>query len=356
MPIPIDVKALPCGARWLKADLHVHTPASADIAEKWNDSTPEEALRFAVNSGLDLIAITDHNCASWCDQMVEAAKHFPLTVLPGVEISTPQGHLLAIFDSDFSSAQIEDLLITVGIPRARFGDLGVLSAKSMAETAAHVTQFGGVAIAAHADGNRGFLRMVNAGEERKRIYLSPDLWAIELIDATARDSHQTGSRYPRKMTCVQSSDSWSRGADRHQLDAVGSRYSFLKMGEPSISGLKLALLDPEIRVRLAGDESPVVGCSILGMWVTGGFLDGQRFRFSDQVNCLIGDTGSGKSVSIELLRFGLNQQARVPKIADEVKGLLCQQLNELGAVHILVAKGDTQYLIERAWSEQPKNH
>ena len=209
-------------------------------------------------------------------------------------------------------------------------------------------------MAAHADGERGFLKMINVGEARQRAYLTQDLWAMEILDAGLKKDHQSGNRYPRRMTCLQSSDCWPKGADRHQLDGMAYRHSFLKMDDRSISGLKLALIDPDIRVRLADDESPSVSCSILGMWVTSGFLDGQTMRFNDNVNCFIGDTGSGKSIAIELIRFGLDQQGRVQKIQEEVKSLLDKQLGNLGAVHILLSKGDARYLVERTWGKVPQ--
>ena len=156
------------------------------------------------------------------------------------------------------------------------------------------------------------------------------------------------------MTCLQSSDSWPKNANRHQLDGIANRYSILKMDDRSISGLKLALIDPDIRVRLKDDHMPSPDSVILGVWVSGGFLDAQTMRFSDGVNCFIGDTGSGKSLALELIRFGLDQQPLVPKILEEVESLLQQQLGELGTVHILLAKGGAQYLVERTWGSTPQ--
>ena len=197
--------------------------------------------------------------------------------------------------------------------------------------------------------------MIPVGEARQRAYLTQELRAIEILDAGLRNEHQSGTRYPpRRMTCLQSSDCWPKGADHHQLDGMAYRHSFLKMGDRSISGLKLALIDPDIRVRLADDESRSVSYSILGMWVTQGFLDGQKMRFNDNVSCFIGDTGSGNSVAIELIRFGLDQQAGVMKIQKEIERLLEQQLGHLGTVHILIAKGDARYLVERTWGKQPQ--
>ena len=353
MSTPNDILSLPSGAQWLKADLHVHTPASADIAEAWKTATPADVVRIAIEKSLDIIAITDHNTAAWCDDVRQAAEGTSLTVFPGVEISTPQGHLLAIFDNTVSSSHIEDLLIGLEISRDQFGSLHVATEKGIVGASESIEKAGGVAIAAHADGERGFLKMISVGAERERAYMAQDLRAIEILDAPSREEYQSGGRYPRRMTCVQSSDCWPKGADHHQLDGMAYRYSLLKMGERSISGLKLALLDPEIRVRLPQDESPSPSVAILGMWVTGGFLDGQKIRFNENVSCFIGDTGSGKSVAIELLRFGLDQQPGVTKILQEVEGLLEQQLGKLGTVHILLAKGDTHYLVERAWGSPP---
>ena len=354
MSTPNEILSLPSGAEWLKADLHVHTPASLDISEAWKTSTPDDVVRIAIEKGLDAIGITDHNTAAWCDLVTQAAEESSVTVFPGVELSTPEGHLLALFDSTVSSAHIEDLLIAIGIPRDKFGSLDVATKDGIVGVSAAIAKAGGVAVAAHADGERGFLKIINVGEARQRAYLTQDLWAMEILDAGLKKDHQSGNRYPRRMTCLQSSDCWPKGADRHQLDGMAYRYSFLKMDDRSISGLKLALIDPDIRVRLADDESPSVSCSILGMWVTFGFLDGQTIRFNDNVNCFIGDTGSGKSIAIELIRFGLDQQARVQKIQEEVKSLLDKQLGDLGAVHILLSKGDARYLVERTWGRVPQ--
>ena len=73
MPTPNDILSLPSGAQWLKADLHVHTPASADIAEEWKTATPADVVRIAIEKSLDIIAVTDHNTAAWCDDVRQAA-------------------------------------------------------------------------------------------------------------------------------------------------------------------------------------------------------------------------------------------------------------------------------------------
>lgn len=355
MPSLEEILNLPQGAMWLKADLHVHTPASSDIGDQWKNASPQDVVRIATEKQLDIIAITDHNTATWCDPVREAAVDTNLTVFPGVEISTHQGHILGIFDVNKPVSDIEDLLITLKIPRTQFGSLEAATPKGIVEVCEAIERDDGVAIAAHIDGERGFMNVIKVGDERKRAYAASCLRGLEVVDASLRNDYQKGfkSGYRRCLACIQSSDCWSKGTNQHQLESIAYRYSMLKMDERSISGLKLALIDPEMRVRLPNDEWPSPEDAIAGIWVTGGFLNGQQFRFNENVNCFIGDTGSGKSVAIEILRFGLDQTPRVEKIQQEVASLLSEQLGNLGTVHILLKKGDTYYLVERTWGDPP---
>ena len=345
-----DVLDLPNGAQWLKVDLHIHTPASSDFDSKHQNVTPLDVVNAALDKELDIIAITDHNTVGWCDKVRDAAKGTPLTVFPGVEVSTKEGHLLAVFDVDTTTNDMQEFLVSIGIRQDNWGDLDFASQKGIEEVADVVAEWKGVAIAAHADSNRGFLRAITNAQARHRAYSSQNLWAIEISDTTRRDQHETGTLYPvsRKMTCLQFSDS-------HKLkEDMAKRHTFLKMDERSINGLKLALLDPDIRVRFPEEQSPTPECTILGLWVTRGFLDKQKMRLNDGVNCLIGNTGAGKSLTIELIRFALDQAPVVEKIHQETHNLLANQLGNQGSIHVLLQKGETQYLIERTWENRPQ--
>ena len=338
---------LPSGANWLKADLHIHTPGSGnDFKGNGEDTTAKDIVDIAIQKGLEVIAVTDHNTVAWCDGVREAAKGTDLVVFPGAEVSTKEGHVLAIFDVDAETQELNRFLDRAEIPPDRIGHVSYSSELGIQETANVIAKFGGVAIAAHADGERGFLKSISTGLGRERAYLSKNLWAIEIVDTESREKHLSGQFFPpRRMTCLQFSDSHKLGKD------MGRRSTFLKMGEKNLNGLKLALLDPDIRVAFYEDELPTPECAILGMWVTNGFLDGQKMRFNDGVNCLIGDTGSGKSLSIELIRFALDQQPEVPKIHEEIKSLLRHQLGNPGTVHVLLGRGSSKYLVERTWSD-----
>ena len=101
----------------LACDLHVHTNYSKD-----GESSVEEILRQAEREGLDAIVISDHDT-------VEGAKKaltLPSTVLviPGIEVSTKQGHLLVLGVTDIIPAGL-DVVATVDIAH-RLGGLCIL--------------------------------------------------------------------------------------------------------------------------------------------------------------------------------------------------------------------------------------
>jgi len=80
----------------MRADLHVHTTASDGRL------VPEDIVRLAIKTGLNVIAITDHDSVDGVALALKAAKAFPsVTVIPGVEINTdvPHGevHILGYF-------------------------------------------------------------------------------------------------------------------------------------------------------------------------------------------------------------------------------------------------------------------
>ena len=104
-------------ARFWAVDFHVHTPGSQD-AKAENYGSAEDIVSAAIAAGLDAIAITDHNTVAWCSAVAEAASGTSLVVLPGVEISTTEGHLLAIWEEGTAPTDIEELLVKLEIGHA----------------------------------------------------------------------------------------------------------------------------------------------------------------------------------------------------------------------------------------------
>jgi len=81
----------------MRAELHVHTVLSP-CAEV--EMIPPLIVQEALELGLELIAITDHNASANIAAVRKAAEGTPLTVLPGMELQTREEvHLLCLFDT-----------------------------------------------------------------------------------------------------------------------------------------------------------------------------------------------------------------------------------------------------------------
>lgn len=80
----------------LRADLHVHTVLSPCAGI---EMIPPLIVEEAVQRGIQLIAITDHNATANIAAVQKAASKTDLTVLPGMELQTREEvHVLCLFD------------------------------------------------------------------------------------------------------------------------------------------------------------------------------------------------------------------------------------------------------------------
>lgn len=93
----------------LVCDLHVHTRYSRD-----GESSVEEILKKAEEVGLDAIAITDHDTVDGIKHALSVPSK--VLVIPGIEVSTRQGHLLILGITEVVPAGL-DVVDTVNIAR-----------------------------------------------------------------------------------------------------------------------------------------------------------------------------------------------------------------------------------------------
>lgn len=313
MAVLDDVLAQPTGARFFRADLHIHSfGASHDVKDA--AMTADEIVGTAARESLSIIAITDHNEINNVERAIQVSKGTSVLVIPGVELSTPQGHLLCY-------------LPTIDALRRLHGQLDIADRGKDTSRCKHsildclnlLQPLNGFAILAHVDIASGFETDNPGGSPHKAdVLCHPALLGIELKDATSPISYADGdpdaerARMGRERIGrlkLGSKQFLARvlNSDAHTLNALGrnatnqKRVTRYKMDLPSFEGLRVALEDADARVRIE-EQIPQAVPRILGVHMDGGFLSGQVMQFSSNLNCIIGGRGTGKSTAFEAVR------------------------------------------------------
>lgn len=343
-------------AQFWRCDLQTHSPLEHEFSPGVDTTNAaavkgaaEKFVKHAVDAGLDAVAITDHNSVAFIRAVTQAAAD-KLVVFPGVEISASDGyHLLAIFEPGTDPDRIQALLTKLGIEK------GTERTTQNAPTCAEEPWTWGkileeidkrddaIAIAPHVRRSKGILRSGVAGEVRARYWKSPHLYVVEDNKKELRSgSSMTDNIMLNELDDYRRDRLPARiwGSDSKSYDAIGERSTYIKMVEPSIEGLRQAFLDPGSRVRHPDGFEIEARDRILGMTWEAGFLGDQQLRLSDQLSCLIGGKGTGKSTVVESLRFVFQMEHEKGPLATQYEKLVESALPPGTRVTVEVARRD----------------
>ena len=225
-----------------KVDLHVHTPKSACYSDK--SVTPEQIIDAALASGLDVMAVTDHNSVEAIDDIRQVADKKGLFVFPGIELSAKGGHVVALFELDTPVERLRGFLDYVGIAREGWGDAITMPTDGIEKVFQRIDEWGGIAIAAHIERwPSGFLETNEPRRIKTRIHNSKYLSALEITVPQSRNLWNTGQvrGYTKKYGCIQ-------GSDAHALVDIGRRPVYMQMETVCLAALRTAFLDYEARI------------------------------------------------------------------------------------------------------------
>lgn len=300
------------GASFRRADLHIHSygeNGSYDVKDV--TMTPEAIVDTAISDNLEIIAITDHNSIGNVQAAIKHAQGKPLLVIPGVELSTSQGHLLVYF-RDVSSLN------------RFYGSLKVSDdfracEHSISQCLEIAAKFDGIGIAAHIDLDTGFeLMCVREDRFKDQVLQCKNLLGLEITKPetnswyTDQDQEATRKhRFHQRRNMLGQDESYAiaklMSSDAHSLGMLGKnarsarKLTRIKMSSLTFDAFKIALLDPVARIRIE-DLIPETVPRFTRMTLSGGFLDGITVQFSPNLNCIIGGRGTGKSTMLECLR------------------------------------------------------
>lgn len=306
------------GSRWWRVDLHAHSPASYDYkpASERDGKDWSAWLRAASDSLLEAVAVTDHNTAAGLQPILDAAGGIASTpvILPGIEITASDGtHLLLVLDPSRSQRHVEAILAGVKIAVGQQGRQEARSPLSVEELL-KVASDGAIVLAAHGNGPNGLLN--HDGQQRIAELKDPRLHGVEIDPGRPVDESWLDGSKPeigRPVPHIWASDSHSR-------TEASRRFTWIKMSQPNLEGLRLALLDGEDSLRPSTHENPgdpnrhasdVIEAITVSKARHMGRDDPLKIAFNPWLNAIIGGRGTGKSTLVDFLRKTFRRESEL---------------------------------------------
>ena len=322
------------GARWWKFDLHTHTPASSDYGKGPEQASlqqvdPRDWLLGFMQADIDCVAVTDHNSGAWVDRLKQALQELaedepegyrPLHLFPGVEVTASGGvHVLALFDIDKTSHVVSALLGAVGYEGAP-GETKLAANGSPVEVVEAIVDAGGVPVLAHVDGPSGAWAL--HGSSLSPLLDVEGLFAIEVVNP----DHLPPDLYQQRQL------RWAQvlGSDSHHPKAPsggrspGSHYTWVKMAQPSLEGLRLALIDGQgFSVRRSDEDESFDPFALPDHFIESveiadarymGRGKSARLKFNPWLNAIVGGRGTGKSTVVHALRLAMRRRDELSKL------------------------------------------
>jgi len=361
-------KGMHPGTTWHKADLQCHSPrdrgwqgttslpGGGEAEEEARLAWVAEFIRACKDRGLSIVSITDHHDICLTDYVrIAAADHKDLIFYPGIEITCKDNaQCIVIFDPicgvDFQNKVLG--LLTNAMPAGRHEDKtcvvqpigrtvaelyqAILDDDHLREHCILFPHFG------NQDTSHKSLNEV--GHHHRFAALGCDGVYVEVpiaeLDELTKQKirgeiSDWGSRRRALIpTGDNRRDDWGR---------LGAHDCWIKLGEPTVEGMRQALLADEARISFTLPKEPAERLITLTVHSTLFGIEPASIRFNPGFNAIIGGRGSGKSALLEYLRFGLGRTATdMPdgeaRLKDRTAKLIEETLKDGGYVEIALER------------------
>jgi hypothetical protein len=215
------------------ADLHLHTIYSYD-----GTASPSAVLNRAKQLELNVVAITDHDEIAGALKAMEIAPNYGVEVIPGIEITTADGDLLALFITEKVDAGL-----------------------SLTETVLQVRELGGVCVAPHPMAGGMGMKSLSGRTILKALrnpQVAEALIGIETYNGTSLDriSNHYANILASRLHIAKTGSS-----DAHIIDTIG--FGVTEFEGNTAADLLTALKNKTTRVRKQKEWSTF---KILGRW------------------------------------------------------------------------------------------
>lgn len=371
-------------------------------------ATPEKFKQRFIEAAkakrLKIVAVTDHNESDMAEEL-SALSDSELVILPGIEVSVQTGlfedstvHVLGIFPQGTSSKTIDKIFPPgCGMPESGKRDISSRTQTPIGDLIDLIHDLGGICIAAHVSSDKG-MRTIFRMQDRKYLearflhkYLTKKAKSGKLTQSEQEELQRLKRQLAELPNDMQNAyltfladhnfdaiqvKNWKEeehykgehtealdlppfvcivASDAHTLADLGceGHCTYIKLTEASLDGIKKAFRDPDARIRY-DTTIPSHRCSrILGISFEGGSFDGETLGFSDNLTTLIGGRGTGKSATIEALRFLFQQPITdLPdRLQDDIRERLEYTLRDATVKALFEDSSGEVYVLKRRLGE-----
>ena len=288
------------GARWFKADLHIHTiddhpggrakfPAGLNVPPESEKTIADYARRFlqgAVERGVQVLGVTPHSprvgdgpetsavwriVEEWNTGVDDDGRPFRdkiFAVFPGFEPSLRDGasglHLLFLFDPEIGRDRYlkafdlvmggvspwpdNQLQVSNKSAGEAFHDLREFHRREPSETRDGGHRWSYIVLAPHIENPKGLLGAKKA--QVLKLFQHGEVAGLELGDEKLpEDTIANRPWLPEGM--AKHRQAFFHGSDAYSVDDVGRRHTWLKLASPRIEALRQAFIAHDSRMRIA---------------------------------------------------------------------------------------------------------
>jgi DNA repair ATPase RecN len=355
------------GARWHKADFHVHLPGSSDYRYSGADAI-EKLGRALDQARYGFAVVVKHNDFPTRKDLDDLRAHCSQTTLiPGAEINVFVDTMAGKIGKDYffhCIVAVDPSSADYGYELQRAKEQLNYSARDAVGFHSNIGDVGkwfrdrpGVLfMPAH-------LHQGKRPEESRSIddvyadgaflkFVGESVFdALEVRDPTTAgfftgDKRTTEGLAIPGAICVSSSD-----AHHHDEVTSTNRRTWIRAEATTFGELAAALA---FRHRVSITEPSRSYAQVIGLHIVGSFISDVWIRLNEGFNALIGAKGSGKTAVLECLRFVLNAPVP-PERREAVDRHLAHVLGAAGYVECLVEEVDgAQSLVTRRWDARDR--
>lgn len=306
----LDDKISEYYAKYYKCALQVNPYTYAKyrgekINPKSENNYNEQILKNCLEKNIKIVGLADHGSIETSNSLREKLEKNDIVVFPGFEITSAEKiHMVCLFPENTKSMDLNRILGEVGLSVSSTGN--DTSEKTCLDIAKTIRKENGFWYAAHITSDNGILKLgkLNNVWKDKSLVAAQIPNSRDKVDPKYKNIiNNSDPNYKReKLPAFINACDIKDPNDLNKDTAV----TLIKLSNLSFDSFKMAFTDPESRVKLQSELENNYQSSIEDMAVTGGYLDGFKVAFSNNLTTIIGGRGTGKSTIINLIRYALD--------------------------------------------------